>query len=126
MDENNSDVIATESLVETVIDGIQEKKGSKITVLDLRNIENMIAEFFVICEGDSNVHVDAVAESVEEIVRKDAGEKPLHVEGKRNAEWVLLDYMNVVVHVFQKQVRGYYNLEDLWADAGRKDVDDLF
>ncbi len=126
MDENNSDVIATESLVETVIDGIQEKKGSKITVLDLRNIENMIAEFFVICEGDSNVHVDAVAESVEEIVRKDAREKPLHVEGKRNAEWVLLDYMNVVVHVFQKQVRGYYNLEDLWADAGRKDVDDLF
>ncbi len=126
MGENNSEAIATENLVETVINGIQEKKGSKITVLDLRKIENMIAEFFVICEGDSNVHVDAVAESVEEIVREGAGEKPLHVEGKRNAEWVLLDYMNVVVHVFQKQVRGYYSLEDLWADADRKDIADLF
>jgi ribosome-associated protein len=126
MGENISEAIATESLVETVINGIQEKKGSRITVLDLRNIENMIAEFFVICEGDSNVHVDAVAESVEEIVREDAGEKPLHVEGKRNAEWVLLDYMNVVVHVFQKQVRSYYSLEDLWADADRKDIADLF
>lgn len=126
MGENISEAIATESLVETVINGIQEKKGSRITVLDLRNIENMIAEFFVICEGDSNVHVDAVAESVEEIVREDAGEKPLHVEGKRNAEWVLLDYMNVVVHVFQKQVRSYYSLEDLWADAERKDIADLF
>jgi ribosome-associated protein len=126
MGENISEPIATESLVETVINGIQEKKGSRITVLDLRNIENMIAEFFVICEGDSNVHVDAVADSVEEIVRKDADEKPLHVEGKRNAEWVLLDYMNVVVHVFQKQVRSYYSLEDLWADAERKDIADLF
>lgn len=126
MGESNSEAIAAESLVETVVNGIQEKKGSKITVLDLRNIENMIAEFFVICEGDSNVHVDAVADSVEEVVRQDAGEKPLHVEGKRNAEWVLIDYMNVVVHVFQKQVRGYYSLEDLWADADRKDIADFF
>jgi ribosome-associated protein len=86
----------------------------------------MIAEFFVICEGESNVHVDAVSDSVEEIVRRDAGEEPLHVEGKQNAEWVLIDYMNVVVHVFQKQVRNYYSLEDLWADAGRKDIEDLF
>ncbi|WP_291860212.1 ribosome silencing factor [Marinilabilia sp.] len=126
MSENNSEVVSTEGLVDVVVDGIQEKKGSKITVLDLRNIENMIAEFFVICEGESNVHVDAVSDSVEEIVRRDAGEKPLHVEGRRNAEWVLLDYMNVVVHVFQKQVRSSYNLEDLWADADRKDIEDLF
>jgi ribosome-associated protein len=126
MSNNDSEVISSESLVDTVVNGIQERKGSKITILDLRNIENMIAEFFVICEGDSNVHVDAVSESVEEIVHKDAGEKPFHVEGKRNAEWVLLDYMNVVVHVFQKEVRKFYSLEDLWADAERKDVEDLF
>jgi ribosome-associated protein len=126
MGENNSEVVSTESLVSAVVDGIQEKKGSKITILDMRNIENMIAEFFVICEGESNVHVDAVSDSVEEIVQRDAGEKPLHVEGKRNAEWVLLDYMNVVVHVFQKQVRSNYMLEDLWADADRKDIEDLF
>ncbi|WP_010663361.1 ribosome silencing factor [Marinilabilia salmonicolor] len=126
MVESNSEVVSTEKLVDAVIEGMQEKKGTKITVLDLRNIENMIAEFFVICEGESNVHVDAVSDSVEEIVRRDAGEKPFHVEGKQNAEWVLIDYMNVVVHVFQKQVRNYYSLEDLWADAGRKDIEDLF
>lgn len=126
MGESNSEVVSTEKLVDAVVEGMQEKKGAKITVLDLRNIENMIAEFFVICEGESNVHVDAVSDSVEEIVRRDAGEKPFHVEGKQNAEWVLIDYMNVVVHVFQKQVRNYYNLEDLWADAGRKDIEDLF
>ncbi len=126
MGENNSEVVSTETLVDAVVNGIQEKKGSKITVLNLRNIENMIAEFFVICEGESNVHVDALSDSVEEIVRRDAGEKPLHVEGKQNAEWVLIDYMNVVVHVFRKEVRQFYNLEDLWADAGREDLEDLF
>jgi ribosome-associated protein len=121
-----SDVVASEELVKAVVEGIQEKKGINITVLDLRNIENMIAEYFVICEGESNVHVDAVSESVEEIVRRDSGEKPFHIEGKQNSEWILLDYLNVVVHVFQKQVRRYYSLEDLWADALRKDVENVF
>ena len=125
MGENHAEVISSEQLVEAVVSGIQEKKGGNITVLDLRNIENMIAEYFVICEGDSNVHVDAVSDAVEEIVRRDAGEKPFHIEGKQNAQWILLDYMNVVVHVFQKPVRQFYSLEELWADAGRTDVDEL-
>ncbi|WP_016776743.1 ribosome silencing factor [Anaerophaga thermohalophila] len=126
MTENYSDVVASEELVKAVVEGIQEKKGVNITVLDLRNIENMIAEYFVICEGESNVHVDAVSESIEEIVRRDSGEKPFHIEGKQNAEWILLDYLNVVVHVFQKQVRRYYSLEELWADALRTDVENVF
>ena len=125
MGENQMEINSSEQLVKAVVSGIQEKKGGNITVLDLRDIENMIAEFFIICEGESNVHVDAVSEAVEDIVRRDAGEKPFHIEGKQNAEWILLDYMNVVVHVFQKPVRRFYSLEELWADAGRTDVEEL-
>jgi ribosome-associated protein len=126
MKENNPEVNTSEELVKTIVEGIQEKKGGNITVLDLRNIENMIAEYFVICEGESNVHVDAVSESIEEVVRRDAGEKPFHIEGRQNAEWILLDYLNVVVHVFQKPIRGFYSLEELWADADRTDIENLF
>ncbi|MFW6043645.1 MAG: ribosome silencing factor [Marinilabiliaceae bacterium] len=125
MEEQQMEIISSEQLVKAVVSGIQEKKGGNITVLDLRNIENMIAEYFIICEGESNVHVDAVSEAVEKIVHRDAGEKPFHIEGKQNAEWILLDYMNVVVHVFQKPVRRFYSLEELWADATRTDVEEL-
>ncbi|MGQ1890002.1 ribosome silencing factor [Thermophagus sp. OGC60D27] len=123
---NSNDVVSSEKLVEAIVEGIQEKKGNNITILDLRNIENSIAEYFVICEGDSNIHVDAVSESIEEIVLNHAGEKPFHVEGKQNAEWVLMDYLNVVAHVFQKEIRQFYNLEELWADAARTDIENLF
>lgn len=117
---------ATKALVDAVVEGIQEKKGKNITVLDMTGIENTITSYFVICDGDSNVHVDTIADSVEEYVRKKLDDKPLHIEGKSNAEWVLVDYMDVVVHVFQRPVRAFYNLEGLWADAGRKDLADLF
>lgn len=117
---------ATKALVDAVVEGIQEKKGKNITVLDMTGIENTITSYFVICDGDSNVHVDTIADSVEDYVRKKLEDKPLHVEGKSNAEWVLIDYMDVVVHVFQRPIRSFYNLEGLWADAGRKDLTDLF
>lgn len=117
---------ATKALVDAVVEGIQEKKGKNITVLDMTGIENTITSYFVICDGDSNVHVDTIADSVEDYVRKKLDDKPLHIEGKSNAEWVLVDYMDVVVHVFQRPVRAFYNLEGLWADAGRKDLADLF
>ncbi|WP_088654409.1 ribosome silencing factor [Geofilum rhodophaeum] len=117
---------ATKALVNAVVEGIQEKKGKNITVLDMTGIENTITSYFVICDGDSNVHVDTIADSVEDYVRKKLEDKPLHVEGKSNAEWVLIDYMDVVVHVFQRPIRSFYNLEGLWADAGRKDLADLF
>lgn len=117
---------ATKALVDAVVEGIQEKKGKNITVLDMTGIENTITSYFVICDGDSNVHVDTIADSVEDYVRNKLDDKPLHIEGKSNAEWVLVDYMDVVVHVFQRPVRAFYNLEGLWADAGRKDLADLF
>ena len=113
----SSKVIKTEKLVEEIINGLREKKGKHIVTLDLRKIENSITEFFVIASGDSNTHVNALAGSVEEEVRKALKDKPWHIEGTTNAEWVLLDYVNVVVHIFQREQREHYNIEGLWADA---------
>ena len=118
--------ITPKELVDAVVEGIQEKKGKNIVVLDMTQIDNSICKYFVICDGDSNIHVDAVADSVEEYVRENKGEKPYHIEGRRNAEWILIDYVDVIVHVFQKSVREFYNLEGLWADAKRTDIENLF
>jgi ribosome-associated protein len=107
----------SEIIAEIAIKGMQEKKAKEIICMDLRNVHNAVTDFFVICHGDSNTQVDAIAGSVEEEIRKVIGEKPWHREGFENAEWILLDYVNVVVHVFQKEQRGFYKLEALWADA---------
>ncbi len=104
-------------LAETVIKGIQEKKGKEIVLLDLRKIENAICDYFIICHGDSSTQVSAIANSVDKEVKKDTGEDPWHSEGYENSEWVLIDYVDVVVHVFQKQIRDFYKLEKLWGDA---------
>lgn len=119
-------VESARELVNAVVEGIQEKKGVNITVLDLTSVENTISSFFVICDGDSNVHVDAISDSIEEYVRKKVDEKPYHIEGRENAQWILLDYFDVVVHVFQRSARSFYNLESLWADGVRTDVSNLF
>ena len=117
---------SAEHLVDAVVLGLQEKKGTNIAILDLRQLDNCITQFFVICDGDSNTHVSAVADSVEEYVFKHLNDKPIHVEGKQNAQWVLLDFVDVVVHVFQKSVREHYNIEDLWADAKRTEIENFF
>lgn len=104
-------------LAGAIIKGIKEKKGHDIVCLDLTKINSTICDYFIICHGDSHRQVEAISESVEEEVRKATGEKPWHSEGTRNAEWVLMDYVNVVAHVFFKETRGFYNLEGLWADA---------
>jgi ribosome-associated protein len=105
------------NLADIAVKGILEKKGKNITCLNLRNIPNRVCDYFIICEGDSTTQVDAIARSVEEEIKKSTGEKPYHAEGFENSEWVLIDYVTVVVHVFQKQIREFYNLEALWADA---------
>lgn len=117
---------STEQLLDAVVLGLQEKKGTNIVILDLRKLENSVCSYFVVCEGESNVHVAAVAESVEEYVWKTLGDSPLHVEGKSQAHWVLVDFVDIVVHVFQKSVRGYYDLEGLWDDAQRTDIENFF
>ncbi|HWY37576.1 MAG TPA: ribosome silencing factor, partial [Bacteroidia bacterium] len=97
--------------------GLEERKAKNIVVLDLFKINNRSFDYFVIADADSSTHVESIASSVEEEVKKKTGERPYHSEGWQNAEWILLDYVNVVVHVFQKPIRDFYNIEDLWADA---------
>jgi ribosome-associated protein len=115
----------TEALVKEIVNGLLEKKGKEIVTLDLRKIENAVTDFYVVASGDSNTHVNALAGSVEEEVRKALKDKPWHVEGTSNAEWVLMDYVNVVVHIFQREPRDHYNIEGLWADAVVKEYDEV-
>ena len=104
-------------LVEEIILGIENVKGEEIHKLDLRELDNTPCDFFIICSGNSNTQVSAIVNSITKTVSKTIKEKPFHTEGLENAEWVLIDYVNVVVHVFQKQIREYYNIEELWGDA---------
>jgi len=120
------EVYSPKQLADAVVEGIQEKKGTDIVILDLTELDNTICQYFVICNGESNTHVDSVAESVEKYVREQLGDRPNHTEGRENAQWILLDYFDVVVHVFQRNERAFYNLEALWADAKRTDVENLF
>ena len=104
-------------LITTILSGIEDVKGKEITILDLREIENTVCDYFIICEGTSNTQVNAIVNSIQKKVSKELKDNPWHVEGSDNAEWVLIDYVNVVVHVFQKHTRQYYDIESLWGDA---------
>jgi len=104
-------------LTDNIVRAIQEKKGDNIVCLNLKNIDAAVTDFFVICDGTSNTQVSAIKDSIEKEVREALGEKAWHVEGTDNAEWILMDYVNVVVHIFQKETRGFFNIEGLWADA---------
>lgn len=104
-------------LLDEIIKGIEEVKGADIKKMDLRQIDNTPCDFFIICSGNSNTQVAAIVNSVQKTVSKALHEKPFHTEGLEVAEWVLIDYVNVVVHVFQRQTREFYNIEELWGDA---------
>ena len=109
--------MTAEALSKVIVRGMEEKKASQILVLDLRKIKNAMTDFFVICSGSSDTQLEAISESIETEIHK-AGERPARrVEGKNNGEWVLMDYFDVVVHIFIKDKREYYGLEDLWGDA---------
>jgi len=108
---------ADEELKNHVISGMQEKKAKEIVCIDLRNVKNAVADFFIVCHADSKTHVEAIADSVEDYVKAHSGEYPGHKEGVSNAEWILLDYMNVVAHIFRHEQREFYGLERLWAEA---------
>ena len=103
--------------IDKIVDAIQDTKGEDIMVFDLSKIENSVAETFIICSGNSNTQVSAIAGNIEKKVRNDLQDRPWHVEGTENAMWVLLDYVSVVVHVFQRSIREYYEIEELWGDA---------
>lgn len=110
-------LVTTDDLISVIIKGIDDVKGEDIQLLDLREIDNTVCDYFVICSGNSNTQVNAISGSVQKNVSKELKDKPWHVEGQNNAEWILMDYVNVVVHIFQKQVREFYDIESLWGDA---------
>jgi ribosome-associated protein len=113
-----------EVLLECVIKGIFEKKGQNVLKINLMKLENRITDYFVICHASSTTQVSAICDSVEDIVRLEAGEKPIHVEGRDNSFWVLLDYGSVIVHIFLEEYRKFYSLESLWADAAIEALED--
>ena len=110
-------MVQTETLVQTIIKGIQEKKGSNIVVADLHGIDGTICNNFIVCQGNSPTQVEAIAESVGDMARMELQERPAHVVGLENAQWVAMDYTDVLVHIFLPDVRQYYDLEHLWEDA---------
>ena len=109
--------INNDELLSNIIKGIEEVKGEDINIMDLREIDNSSCDYFVICNGNSNTQVNAIMNSVQKTVSKSIQDKPWHVEGSDNAEWILMDYVNIVVHVFQKHIREFYDIESLWGDA---------
>lgn len=108
---------SSEKLCDAIVKGMLEKKAADILVMDLRKVKNAVADFFIICSGGSDKQLDAIAESIDEEVYKATKENPWHVEGKNNKEWMLLDYFDVVAHIFRKDKRDFFALEKLWGDA---------
>jgi ribosome-associated protein len=106
-----------EQLLEIIVQGIEEVKGSEILIMDLREIESAVSNFFVVCTGTSSTHVDAIYKSVDKFTEEHLNEGPRRVEGRRNAKWILMDYFSVIVHIFDEETRAFYDLESLWGDA---------
>ena len=114
---------ASKKLSEVIVKGMQEKKALDIVVMDLREVKNAVADYFVICSGSSDTQLKAINDSIDHEVFKALKENPWHAEGKHNKEWMLLDYITVVAHVFKKDKRQYYDLEKLWGDAEIKHIE---
>lgn len=112
-------------LIETIVEGIQEKKGKKITTVDLSDIESAAASYFVICEGQSTTQVAAIADSVREYVQQHTGIKPFGYDGYQNSQWIIIDYGSILAHIFLPEYRNYYNLEQLWNDAKLAEIPDV-
>lgn len=115
----------TKTLVNAVVKGLQEKKGKRIVTVDMSQLSGAICEYMIICEGNSPTQVSSLSDSVWDIVHTDAGEKPLSMDGNRNAQWIGMDYGTVLVHIFMPEQRSFYNLENLWADSKIKAIPDL-
>ena len=118
-------ITESEQLCQAIVEGMQENKAKDISILDLRHLPSAVCDFFVICSGESSTHVDGISNAVTRFTRKELKEKPWHIEGKTNSEWVLLDYINVVGHIFYKDARSFFEIEDLWSDAVRTDIPNL-
>ena len=112
----------TAKLISVIVDAIEDKKGEQVVVLNLKELKNAMADYFIICQASNKIQVEAIVKHIEEKVEKKLKELPGHIEGKQNAEWILLDYFNVIVHVFLAEKRDFYALEKLWADANMEKI----
>lgn len=117
--------VSTKKLLDTIVAGIQEQKGRRIVVADLKKTGNTLCEYLVICEGTSNTQVNAIATKLKDYVREQIKVKPLAMEGFENCEWIVADYNDIMVHIMQRPAREFYDLEHLWADAKLKEIADL-
>ena len=115
----------TKQLLDKIVEGIQEKKGEKITIIDMSQLENYVCRYFVVCQGKSSTHVSSIADSIKDYVRKQIRVKPYASDGYENAQWIAIDYGDVIVHVFQPEIRDFYKLEGLWEDAVITEIPDL-
>ncbi len=118
-------VIDNEQIVKKIVEGIQERKGKEIVVVNMNKLKEAPCSYFVICEGDSNVHVNAVALSIKDYVQEQIDVKPYATDGFENCEWIAMDYGQIIVHVFQRQSRHFYDIEHLWADAGLQFIENI-
>lgn len=123
-EKKSSRLTRSSKILKVITKAIQDKKGENIISLDLRKIPEAVADFFIICEAGTTVQVKAIADNVEELVKKECGELPYRHEGHTALQWVLVDYVNVVVHVFQSETRKFYRLEEMWSDAVITELDD--
>ena len=114
-----------QEVIDQIVEGIQDKKGKEIVIVDMLKLGNSICDYFVICQGGSPAQVSAITDSIEDTVRVNCGRKPYAVDGLRNAQWVAIDYGDILVHVFQPEVRIFYDIEHLWADATLTTIPDL-
>ena len=118
-------MVENEQIVNKIVEGIQEKKGKRIIVVDMSDLQEAPCSYFVICEGDSKVHVSAIAHSIKDWVRDEIKVKPYAIDGLENAEWIAMDYGQIIVHVFQREPREFYDIEHLWEDAKLTEIKDL-
>lgn len=116
---------ATDELNDLIVDGIQDIKGKNIVKLDLRKLDDAPTDYFIICEGDSNTQVKAISDNIYKKIKELTGQTPLHVEGTQNARWICMDYFFTVVHIFYRETRAFYELEDLWSDANFTEYENL-
>ena len=117
--------VEKQQLIDKIVEAIQDTKGEDVKIFDLSGIENAVAETFIICSANSNTQVSAISGNVEKKVRNELKDRPWHVEGNDNSIWVLMDYVSVVVHIFQKEARSYYEIEELWGDAKITVIEDI-
>ena len=118
-------IASAEKLSKLVVKGMLEKKAQDIVIMDLRKVPNAVAQFFVLCSGTSDTQLDAITDSIDGEVFKELKENPWHIEGRNNKNWKLLDYIDVVAHIFKADTREFYNLEGMWGDAKLEQIETI-